>query len=188
MAAILKIIGWLAFAVGALFIIMTFIISDGLSIDTMISLAIFLMITAPLIIGLSHLIDIAEKIQANTNWFSTGGVPAVPPVQEQPEAAAVPDEPKPEALPEMEPAPVAEEMPAREAKPASERAAQRAEKRAPRPAAPELYDANKHPAAVDEWTHNGQRVMTLEDGTFATEVDGAWYRFLKLEDVEALGK
>ena len=43
-----------------------------------------------------------------------------------------------------------------------------------------------HPAAVDEWTHNDRRVMTLEDGTFATEVDGAWYRFLTLDDIDAL--
>jgi len=191
MAAIVKIIGWLATAVGLIFIVLPFIVSSGLSVDTMASLCVFLLIMGPMLVGLSRLIEVAEKIQANTSWFSTGGMPAAQPVAESTEAQQ-PSEPEPEPAPvaqEQIPAAapaVEEQTPAAPVEQPRERAVPRSERQPQRPPAPELYDANVHPAAVDEWTHNSRRVMTLEDGTFATEVNGAWYRFQTLNEVDAL--
>lgn len=192
MAAIVKIIGWLATAGGLIFIVLPFVVSSGLSVDTMVSLCIFLLVMGPLLVGLSQLIEVAEKIQANTNWFSTGGMPAAQPeaeIAEAPQNSEPEPEPVPAAPEQVPTAPAAPTVPTAPAAPVerpAEPAVPRSERQPQRPPAPELYDANVHPAAVDEWTHNNRRVMTLEDGTFATEVNGAWYRFRTLNDIDAL--
>ncbi|NNE24447.1 MAG: hypothetical protein HKN11_17745 [Rhizobiales bacterium] len=184
MAAIVKIIGWLATAAGVIFIILPFVSATGLSADTIVSVCAFLLVAGPLLIAVSHVIEVAEKIQANTSWFSTGGMPPGQARSDDDEAPA-PSEPEPAPNPTPAPAPEQEAPPAPAERPL-EPALPRSERQPARRPPPQLYDANVHPAAVDEWTHNSRRVMTLEDGTFATELDGAWYRFLKLDDIDAL--
>ncbi len=185
MAGFVNFIGWLAFVAGLATIGLPFVAPDWISLDTTISLCVFLLVTGPMLIGLSQLIGVAGRIQENTSWFSTGlpaGEQKPVEAQEQPQPAAEPQdtvETVPDAADET-PTP-ADETPPPEAPCAP------AEQPADQPA-PQLYDANRHPAAVEEWSHQGRRVMTLEDGTFATEVSGAWYRFVRLEDIESVGR
>ncbi|MGI9463350.1 MAG: hypothetical protein ACR2OM_05400 [Aestuariivirgaceae bacterium] len=194
MEVLVKSVGWIAFATGLVFIIVPFAAPDSLSFDTAVSLMMFLLVTGPLLVGLSHLIGIAARIQENTSWFSTG-IPSIDPqpMSKAPSAAAddqTPfsgqDEPRSAALPQGA---FERDTNQPEDKPASapETPAGTAGNPAGEPV-PQLYDANQHPAAVEEWSHQGRRVMTLEDGTFATEVDGAWYRFLRLEEIDALDR
>ncbi|MDH3743321.1 MAG: hypothetical protein OER56_17150, partial [Hyphomicrobiales bacterium] len=106
MAAFVKIIGWLATAVGLIFIILPFVAATGLSIDTIVSVCIFLLVTGPLLIAVSQLIEVAEKIQANTSWFSTGGMPSGQTASDGDEA---PPPSEPEPAPDPAPAPAAQQ-------------------------------------------------------------------------------
>ena len=180
-------VGWVAFAIGIIFGLLPLAAPDWLSRDTAVTLCVFLLVSGPLLVALSQLITVAGRIADNTSWFSSGGGVPVPQEVAAPVREAPAPEPQAEARPvREEPAPIADEPAAPEPAPTPEPEAEPA-RPAPSPAAePELYDANVHPAAVDEWTHRGRRIMTLEDGSFATEISGAWYRFMQLQEIEAL--
>jgi hypothetical protein len=179
MAGFVGAVGWIAFAAGIVFAVLPLVGVEFLGRGTAVSNAVLLLVAGPLLVGLGQLIALAARIAENTSWFSSG---APAPVQQPVEAAsaAVAKAAEPEPEPEPEPEEELEEEPEAKSPPAPP----------PVPSAPaaepELYDPNRHPPAIDEWSHQGRRVMTLEDGTFATEVAGAWYRFMQLQDIEAL--
>ena len=182
MNSLVKAVGWLALVGALVAAALPFVMPDLLANSTAILLFAFLITMGALLTGVAELIRVGERIADNTNWLTT----ATPPQQgigrkqdpDQEEEAAKPDTSE-DDLPEREPEP-----------PARQR--QRYQPAASRPAASqaeaELYDASRHPPAVEEWTHNGRVVMTLEDGSFASEVNGAWRRFMRLEDIDAAAR
>lgn len=197
MSGFMRIAGAVAMVFGLVMLILPFAASDWIANGAAVTTAAVLLVTGPALIGLGQLITIAENIQNNTNWLSAGSStgreagnaqsdtpPAEEPQQPEPEAE-LPPKPKPEQQRQPPPPPPSPQEPAPATPPPAA-----PPQSAPPQSAPtqQLYDASKHPAAVEEWTHHGRRVMTLEDGTFATEVDGAWYRFINLQDIEALDR
>ena len=184
MTGFVRIVGWVAFAAGILSLGLPIVFPDAFLVATAITLCAVLIVSGTLLVGLAELLTTAERIQENTGWLEVGRPTAdLPPAEIEVRPASAADLARNEELPvetEIDSVPAdSDPLPqtASVARPTNGA-----------PDAPELYDASRHPAAVEEWSHRGRRVMTLEDGTLATEVEGAWYRFIRLEDIESLGR
>jgi hypothetical protein len=213
--------GWLAVAVGVVAGIVPLAVQNALPAGDAITIAFVGVFAGIGLVTLSKVLEIAEKIETHTNWFSasarpdTGAsgvreqpgepAPSAPETEDLPEhmrrVRAEPPAPPREPQPAPEPQPVAGPEPAPEPEPQPEPAPVAAEPQpqaaAPQPEpgppqaaaqptprrGPEVYDSSIHPPAVEEWSHGGKRVMTLQDGSVATEIAGVWQRFEAVEDM-----
>lgn len=206
MAVFARFMGWLAIAVGIVAAILPYAVDNALAPGEAMMIAFVGVFTGVGLVVMAKLLTIAEKIEEHTNWFSGSARPAPAAVGDssqperglagdrreqavEPEAGASDEpagEPQPDAIPEpveRTPEPAPQGVPEEERRPAEIPAP------APRPAAPpadiepEVYDAGKHPPAIEEWAYEDLRVMTLQDGSVAVELDGIWYRFSNVEDM-----
>ena len=210
MAVFAKFMGWLAIAVGIVAGIVPLVAQDALSAGDAITIAFVGVFAGVGLVTLAKVLELADKIEANTNWFAASAKPGqrtaaaiepaeqtatgsadaedlpehIRPVRAEPPVPtpAVEPEPEPEPMPEPVP-PVPEPEPEPMPQP---RAAPAAPPPAPEPAqrrGPEVYDSSIHPPAIEEWAHGGKRIMTLQDGSVATEIAGVWQRFENVEDM-----
>ena len=192
MAVFARFMGLLAVAVGIIAAVLPLVVKNALAANDAMMLMFIGVFAGISLVSLARILTIAERIEANTNWFAAAqSKPAQadaepnftepsPPVGEnknnkQAPTQAAPPEPKPATA---EPAP---QTPAAAPPPKPAVAAPRGRK----PQPPEIYDAAQHPPAIEEWTYGKTRVMTLQDGTVATELEGVWRRFASVEDMAA---
>lgn len=213
MAVFARFMGWLAVAVGIVAAMLPFVLENALQASDAILIAFVGIFAGAGLVVLAQVLTVAEKIEEHTNWFSSSARPAAPQAVADDgglaengaagrddrgmEAVAakpadVPDEHRPggvgerhaeeRALPQD--TEVGRREPVEQAEPATP-----AE---PTPVAatsgdaePEVYDAARHPPAIEEWAYEDLRVMTLQDGSVAVELDGVWYRFVNVEDMVA---
>ncbi len=205
MTGLVRFMGWLAVAVGVIAAIVPLVNPSLLPVGDSIVIAFVGIFAGIGLVAVAKLLDVAEKIEANTNWFSVSAAGAARPPEAAAQAGAAvaasqaqPSEAPPEPEPQPEPArrleepepvyqPVApaDEPASRVSQPEEAAAPPATPEAEPVPGEPEVYDANIHPPAIEEWAYGTRRVMTLRDGSVATELDGVWYRFVSVQDLAA---